>query len=673
MRLRTSSAEASRVSSGTFAAASRISAVAPPAMVPASRSTTTRWGARGATRARAWRSIPMMNGVGVWLISVAGSRCRHAGRKGMKIPANDNGDRRWERAAAAGSSLATSSEINSICASRSAAAKATTNDSTLPWSISSSGVSGAGSHNGWRIRKPTSCSPSRSPRASAATFGARFAQPRPSFCSSRNDCFANSVKGLSSGQSHNTATLTAAAAASAADSPCAPGSAPVTAQPQRIEPSSAVNEKVKPYASDAPARRRSMIPRGKQKKRACAGAACAGHRAAAPPGVRASTHPSKKARSTAATRRPRRVGTAGRAARRRGGCRTRPTSRRRRPAVRRRAPPPPPPRRAAARTTTTRRAARSVRGGATRAPSAQPRRAQPADRARAERERRPRRRRVRRRRVAAAGVGDVQPLEPQRLDASNATARAVMLDDRTARALTVAAGRRRVRVRQRFDGSPSIQEIARLSRSSSASSVLLPTTRWCCFIVGGIAEAPRVDAAEPRPLLHSVVDSQRQVSTASSSSPRCSRTTAGALPTSVREGSLKPPRCTRLPQRDGAAATSLRAVPGPLRRPAGRVRSVHQHADRPRARAVPRPRECAHAARRHPSHVPEQLEDHAEVQSGHALPCRHPSGRALPRGVHLHRRRQHCPRRLPLGAEPTGHAGLLWRQLVRHSDAAVKV
>ena len=164
----------------------------------------------------------------------------------MKIPANDNGERRWERAAAAGSSLATSSEINSICASRSAAAKATTNDSTLPWSISSSGVSGAGSHNGWRMRKPTSCSPSRSPRASAATFGARFAQPRPSFCSSRNDCFANSVKGLSSGQSHNTATLTAAAAASAADSPCAPGSAPVTAQPQRIEPSSAVNEKVKP-------------------------------------------------------------------------------------------------------------------------------------------------------------------------------------------------------------------------------------------------------------------------------------------------------------------------------------------------------------------------------------------------------------------------------------------
>ena len=287
------------MSSGTFAAASRISAVAPPAMVPASRSTTTRWGARGATRARAWRSIPMMNGVGVWLISVAGSRCRHAGRKGMKIPANDNGERRWERAAAAGSSLATSSEINSICASRSAAAKATTNDSTLPWSISSSGVSGAGSHNGWRMRKPTSCSPSRSPRASAATFGARFAQPRPSFCSSRNDCFANSVKGLSSGQSHNTATLTAAAAASAADSPCAPGSAPVTAQPHRIEPSSAVNEKVKPYASDAPARRRSMIPRGKQKKRACAGgAACAGHRAAAPPGVRASTHPSKKARST---------------------------------------------------------------------------------------------------------------------------------------------------------------------------------------------------------------------------------------------------------------------------------------------------------------------------------------------------------------------------------------
>ena len=368
----TSSAEARRVSSGTFAAASRISAVAPPAMVPASRSTTTRWGARGATRARAWRSIPMMNGVGVWLISVAGSRCRHAGRKGMKIPANDNGERRWERAAAAGSSFATSSEINSICASRSAAAKATTNDSTLPWSISSSGVSGAGSHNGWRMRKPTSCSPSRSPRASAATFGARFAQPRPSFCSSRNDCFANSVKGLSSGQSHNTATLTAAAAASAADSPCAPGSAPVTAQPHRIEPSSAVNEKVKPYASDAPARRRSMIPRGKQKKRARAPAAPRAP-ATAPPRRRACAPrrtPRRRRGRRAATRRPRRVGTAGRAARRRGGCRTRPKSRRRRPAVRRRAPPPPPPRRAAARTTTTRRAARSVRGGATRAPSA---------------------------------------------------------------------------------------------------------------------------------------------------------------------------------------------------------------------------------------------------------------------------------------------------------------
>ena len=33
-------------------------------------------------------------------------------------------------------------------------------------------------------------------------------------------------------------------------------------------------------------------------------------------------------------------------------------------------------------------------------------------------------------------------------------------------------------------------------------------------------------------------------------------------------------------------------MPGPLRRPAGRVRSVHQHADRPRARAIELPEAC---------------------------------------------------------------------------------
>ena len=52
-------------------------------------------------------STPMMKGVGVWLTKVSGSGCSAAGRKGMKTPAKESGESRWQSAAATGMSLET--------------------------------------------------------------------------------------------------------------------------------------------------------------------------------------------------------------------------------------------------------------------------------------------------------------------------------------------------------------------------------------------------------------------------------------------------------------------------------------------------------------------------------------------------------------------------------------